>query len=281
MMQNSDLIDQLKARAFEYRETIIRLSNQQPFGIHLGGSLSLAEILTVLYFNIASVDPEHPGWADRDRIILSKGHGNIGLLVTLAQRGFFPLSVLEKFNQVGSMYSMHTDVKVAGIEHSTGSLGHGLSVAIGMALVGKREKKPWKVYCILGDGESMEGSVWEGLMSASHFGLSNLTAIIDRNRLSQEGTTQETMELDPLSAKGEAFGWTVLEIDGHRIEEVLQAFQADSQGKPKLIIANTIKGRGVPAVENQPASHFSHLDDQQLKIALDVIQNEKNALKSR
>ncbi|HSG24506.1 MAG TPA: transketolase [Anaerolineales bacterium] len=281
MMQNSDLIDQLKARAFEYRETIIRLSNQQPFGIHLGGSLSLAEILTVLYFNIASVDPEHPGWADRDRIILSKGHGNIGLLVTLAQRGFFPLSVLEKFNQVGSMYSMHTDVKVAGIEHSTGSLGHGLSVAIGMALVGKREKKPWKVYCILGDGESMEGSVWEGLMSASHFGLSNLTAIIDRNRLSQEGTTQETMELDPLSAKGEAFGWTVLEIDGHRIEEVLQAFQADSHGKPKLIIANTIKGRGVPALENQPASHFSHLDDQQLKIALDVIQNEKNDLKSR
>ena len=279
-MQNSDLIDQLRARAFEYRETIIRLSNQQTFGIHLGGSLSLAEILTVLYFNIASVDPEHPGWADRDRIILSKGHGNIGLLVTLAQCGFFPISVLNQFNQVGSMYSMHTDVKVPGIEHSTGSLGHGLSVAIGMALVGKREKKPWKVYCILGDGESMEGSVWEGLMSASHFGLSNLTAIIDRNRLSQEGTTQETMELDPLSAKGEAFGWTVLEVDGHRVEDLLDAFTADHHGKPKLIIANTIKGRGVPVLENQPASHFSHLDDQQLKIALDVIQNEKKAWRS-
>jgi len=279
-MKNNDLVNRLKKLAFDYRETIIRLSHEQTFGIHLGGSLSLAEILTVLYFEIASVDPEHPDWPDRDRIILSKGHGNIGLLVTLAQRGFFPLSVLETFNQVGSMYSMHTDVKVAGIEHSTGSLGHGLSVAVGMALVGKREEKPWKVYCILGDGESMEGSVWEALMSASHYGLSNLTAIIDRNRLSQEGTTQETMQLDPLSAKGQAFGWAVFEVDGHRIEDLLDSLKADPDGKPKLIIANTIKGRGVPTLENIPASHFAHLDDQQVEIALDLIENEKKGLKS-
>lgn len=280
VMMNSDLVDRLKALAFEYRETIIRLSHEQAFGIHLGGSLSLAEILTVLYFYIARLDPENPDWPDRDRVILSKGHGNIGLLVTLAQRGFFPISVLGQFNQVGSIYSMHTDVKVAGIEHSTGSLGHGLSVAVGMALVGKRDNQPWKVFCILGDGESMEGSVWEAFMSASHYGLSNLTAIIDRNRLSQEGTTRETMKLDPLSAKGEAFGWAVFEVDGHRIEDLLDAFTADPRGKPKLIIANTIKGRGVPALENKPASHFSHLDDQQVKIALDLIENEKKALKS-
>jgi transketolase len=279
-MNTSDLIKNLKARSFEYRETILQISNQQKFGIHLGGSLSLAEILTVLYFQIANVDPERPEWPDRDRIVLSKGHGNIGLLVTLAQCGFFPMSVLDDFNQLGSMYSMHTDVKVAGVEHSTGSLGHGLSVAVGMALVGKRENKPWKVFCILGDGESMEGSVWEAFMSASHYGLSNLTAIIDRNHLSQEGTTQETMELNPLPAKAEAFGWAAFEVDGHRIEALLDAFTADPQGKPKLIIANTIKGRGVPALENRPASHFSHLDDQQVDIAMDIIANEKKALES-
>ena len=272
---NSDLIKHLKDRSFEYREKIIQISNQQKFGIHLGGSLSLAEILTVLYFQVARVDPERPDWPDRDRIILSKGHGNIGLLVTLAQRGFLPFSVLDQFNQFGSMYSMHTDVKVAGVEHSTGSLGHGLSVAIGMALVGKRENKPWKVYCILGDGECMEGSVWEGFMSAAHYTLDNLTAVIDRNHLSQEGTTQETMELNPLAAKAQAFGWTVIEIDGHNIEEVLQAFNADFLGRPKLIIANTVKGRGVTSLENKPGSHFSHLDDEQTKIAVDLIQSEK------
>lgn len=280
-MNMTDLITNLEGMALEYRETIIRLSNEQDFGIHLGGSLSLAEILTVLYFHIASVDPKKPEWEDRDRIVLSKGHGNIGLLVTLAQRGFFPMSVLNDFNKVGSKYSMHTDVQVAGIEHSTGSLGHGLAVSIGMALVGKREKLPWRVYCILGDGESMEGSIWEGMMSASHFNLDNLTAIIDRNHLSQEGTTLETMKLTPLSAKGETFGWTVIEINGHKIDELLLAFSSASFGKPKLIIANTRKGRGVLSIENQPKSHFAHLNKEQAQIALEQIENERRTLKGK
>jgi transketolase len=253
------------------------LANQQKFGIHLGGSLSLAEILTVLYFQVANIDPHNPEWPERDRIILSKGHGNIGLLVTLTQRGYFPLSELDAFNQLGSIYSMHTDVRVPGIEHSTGSLGHGLSVAVGMALAGKRDRKPWRVFCILGDGESMEGSVWEAMMSAAHFKLDNLTALIDRNHLSQEGTTAETMELEPLAEKGRAFGWSVLEINGHDISQVLQAFAAGSNGKPKLIIANTIKGRGVQSLANTPASHFAHLDDDQARLALDQILEERTS----
>jgi transketolase len=279
-MDKKTLIETLQEYSFEHRASIIRLANEQKFGIHLGGSLSLSEILTVLYFHVASVDPGKPDWEDRDRIILSKGHGNIGLLVALARRGFFPIEVLDDFNQVGSMYSMHTDVRVAGVEHSTGSLGHGLSVAVGTALAGKRDKKSWRVYCILGDGESMEGSVWEAFMSASHFGLDNLTAILDRNYLSQEGTTEETMKLEPLRPKLEAFGWTVLEVDGHNIEELLAAFSTESRGKPKLIIANTVKGRGIPSLENKYKSHFAHLDDEQMKLALDQIEIEKNALKS-
>ena len=280
-MNNRRQITQLQEKALEYREIIIQLSNEQVFGIHLGGSLSLAEILTVLYFHVINIDPENPDWADRDRVVLSKGHGNIGLLVTLAQCGFFPISVLDDFNKTDSIYSMHTDARVPGIEHSTGSLGHGLSVAVGMALAGKSNNSSWRVYCILGDGESMEGSVWEAMMSASHFNLDNLTAIIDRNYLSQEGTTQETMRLDPLADKGEAFGWTVVDIDGHDIKELLTAFSADSLGKPKLIIANTIKGRGVSSLENIPSSHFAHLDDKQAQLALEQIVNEKKALKIR
>ncbi|NOQ39112.1 MAG: transketolase, partial [Anaerolineales bacterium] len=151
-MNNRRQITQLQEKALEYRETIIQLSNEQVFGIHLGGSLSLAEILTVLYFHVINIDPENPAWADRDRVVLSKGHGNIGLLVTLSQRGYFPISVLDDFNKTDSIYSMHTDARVPGIEHSTGSLGHGLSVAIGMALAGKRDHSAWRVYCILGDG---------------------------------------------------------------------------------------------------------------------------------
>ncbi len=274
-MEKSEMIPALKQKAFDFRENIVTLAHKQEFGIHIGGGLSLAEILTCLYFQVANVDPENPKWEERDRIVLSKGHGNVGLLTILAMKGFFPFSVFEKFNEVGSYYSMHSDSHVPGVEHSAGSLGHGLSVAVGMALRGKREKKSWRVYCILGDGESMEGSVWEAMMSASHFKLNNLTAIIDRNHLSQEGTTSETMELEPLKEKGEAFGWSVYEVDGHNIQELLDAFSADSDNKPKLIIANTIKGRGIESLENITKSHFGHLDNEQYELAIENINKER------
>lgn len=280
-MKKLETISTLNQKALDFRENIVRLAHKQEFGIHVGGGLSLAEILTCLYFQVARVDPANPNWEERDRIILSKGHGNVGLLTILAMKGFFPFSVFEKFNEIGSYYSMHSDSQVSGVEHSAGSLGHGLSVAVGMALRGKRDKKSWQVYCILGDGESMEGSVWEALMSASHFNLDNLTAIIDRNHLSQEGTTKETMSLEPLKEKGEAFGWSVFEVDGHNIQELLEAFSADSGNKPKLIIANTIKGRGIKSLENMTQSHFGHLNNEQYQLAIENINNERNKISGK
>ena len=277
-MTNSDQILTLSKRALDYREHIIKLAHTQNFGIHVGGSLSLAEVFTTLYFDAANLDPKNPTWQNRDRIVLSKGHGNVGLLTILAMKGFFPFSVFENFNEVGSHYSMHSDAEVPGVEHSAGSLGHGLSVAVGMALVAKTDMQPWQVYCIIGDGEMMEGSVWEAMMSASHFKLNNLNAIIDRNRLCQEGTTAETMDLEPLTEKSRAFGWSVFEVDGHSIRELLDAFSADSGEKPKLIITNTIKGRGIHSLENQAKSHFAHLTEEQAQLAIEQINNERNIL---
>lgn len=268
----------LEKKALEYRRHLITLAHDHQFGVHIGGGLSLAEILVTLYFLIANLDPQDPDWADRDRIILSKGHGNIGLLTVLAMRGYFPFDVFKDFNQVGSYFSMHADSHVPGVEHSAGSLGHGLSVASGMALAGHLDQKDYRVYCILGDGELMEGSNWEALMSGSHYKLDKLTAIVDRNHLSQEGTTEETMRLEPLADKMISFGWLPIEVDGHSIAELIDAFQMDSQGKPKVIIADTIKGRGVDSIANTTGSHFGHLDEQQTQRALDQINLEEQRL---
>lgn len=277
-MIKDEQVKQLQRTALDFRETVIRLSQAQDFGIHLGGSLSLAEVLTTLYFAVARVDPNNPDWPDRDRVVLSKGHGNAGLLTALALRGFFSLDEFKTFNQVGSYYSMHADAHVPGVEHSAGSLGHGLSVGVGMALAARLDRKPWQVYVILGDGESMEGSVWEAMMSAAHFKLENLTAVIDRNRLSQEGTTAETMELEPLAEKVRAFGWQVHEVDGHSIPALLAAFRQAHPGQPKMIIASTLKGRGVPSYENKIKSHFAHLTDEQAEEALGILAGERAAL---
>jgi transketolase len=279
LMKNQNRIIRLQKKALEYRKHLIQLAHSHSFGVHIGGGLSLAEILTTLYFEVANLDPGNPDWKDRDRIILSKGHGNIGLLTVLAMKGYFPFSEMENFNHLESFYSMHADAHIPGVEHSAGSLGHGLSVAVGMALAAGLDQKDWNVYCILGDGEIMEGSNWEALMSASHFKLKKLTAIIDRNHLSQEGTTTETMGLEPLVKKIENFGWFVAEVDGHNISELLQVFDAEPMGQPKMIIANTIKGRGVESLANKTKSHFSHLDENQAHLALEEIEKELMSLK--
>ena len=273
-MKNQNRIIRLQKKALQYRKHLIQLAHEHSFGVHVGGSLSLAEVLTTLYFEVANLDPGNPDWEERDRIILSKGHGNVGLLTVLALKGYFPFKELEAFNQLGSFYSMHADSHVPGVEHSAGSLGHGLSVAVGMALAAGLDQKDWKVYCILGDGEIMEGSNWEALMSASHYKLGRLTAIIDRNQLSQEGSTTETMDLEPLVRKIESFGWFAAEVDGHDIPELLTSFKSESVDQPKMIIANTIKGRGVASLANKTKSHFSHLDETQAELALDEINKE-------
>lgn len=261
-MKKNRTTDELQGIAGAYRKNILRLAHENAFGLHLGGSLSLSEVFTVLYYHAANVDPQDPTWAGRDRVVLSKGHANIGLMTMLSMRGFFPMEDLDSFNTFGSMFTMHADVRVPGVEHSSGSLGHGVSVAIGMALAARYRKEKWKVFCIAGDGEIMEGSAWEAFMSAGHYQLGNLTYVVDRNRLSQEAYTEKGMSLDPLPEKLAAFGLFVLDVDGHDIAALVDAFDADSQGKTKVIIANTKKGSGVPGYENQPRSHFAHLNDE-------------------
>jgi transketolase len=259
-------IERLRSIAIDLREDIVRAGRDVPGGVHLGGCLSLAEILAVLYFSVLRVDPRNPRWPERDRLVLSKGHGNLALCAVLARRGFFPLKDLAGFNTLGSPYSMHADFhRVPGVEASTGSLGHGLPIAVGMALSGRVNGAEWRVYCLLSDGEMMEGSSWEAMMAAAHHRLSNLTAIIDRNRFSLDGPTAEVMGLEPLLDKCIAFGWRTLPVDGHDVQGLLDALTLPPRGDPRptMIVAHTVKGSGVSFLQNRASSHWGQLTPQQ------------------
>ncbi len=191
----------------------------------MGGGLSMVDVTVALYHHVMNIDPSNPDMPERDRFILSKGHGAIALDPVLARVGYFAEEDLDTFNELDSPFGMHTNAKsTPGIEHSTGSLGHGLPVSVGMAIGGRLDKADWRVFCLMGDGELNEGTVWEGMMSASHFKLGNLVAIIDRNRLSMDGKTEDIMGLDPLDDKLKAFGWNVLEVNGHDMSDILNAF---------------------------------------------------------
>ena len=232
-------------------------------GAHVGGSLSMMDILTILYFKYLNLDPARPDWEDRDRFILSKGHGAAGYIPVLAKRGFFPEESLKTFNHFGSPFAMHPDCnKVIGCDASAGSLGHGLSMAVGLALGARYWKKPWKTVCLMGDGECCEGSIWEAAMSAAHFHLGNVIGIVDRNRLMIDGKTEDVMALEPFRGKWEMFGWKVLEVDGHDFDQLdaalAQAWAATDQ--PVLILANTIKGKGVDFMENNVVYHYASAD---------------------
>lgn len=234
-------------------------------GGHVGGGLSMIDFVVALYHHVLNIDPLDPEQADRDRFILSKGHGAIALDPILARVGFFPEEGLTTFNQPGSPFGMHTNAKsTPGIEHSTGSLGHGLPVAVGLALGARMDHAPWRVFCVVGDGEFQEGSMWEAMMSAAHFKLGNLVIIVDRNRLSLDGPTEEVMALEPFRDKLAAFRWNVREINGHNMAEILAAFDAlpapDSE-VPTVIIANTVKGCGVSFMSGDPTWHYGSLDD--------------------
>lgn len=277
---DSEKIKELRQMAVRIREDIVRTSRDCSEGVHVGGSLSMAEILAVLFFEVAHVDPKNPKWEQRDRIILSKGHGNVGFSAAMARKGFFPLEELKRFDMLDAPLSMHVDKhRMPGVEISSGSLGHGLPISVGVALGGKMSQADWKVYCIMGDGEMMEGSVWEALMSASHLKLDNLTAIVDRNRFSLDGPTEEIMSLEPLAKKLADFGWFVLEADGHSVESLLQAFNTPTEsGKPKVIIAETVKGKGVSFIENTTGSHFARFKPEQAEQALAELANAMAAI---
>ncbi|MDR7498081.1 MAG: transketolase [Armatimonadota bacterium] len=260
----------LEARAREFRKTILRMITQAGSG-HPGGSLSAIDILTALYFHHLRVDPARPQWPDRDRFVLSKGHGCPAWYVVLAARGYFDPSHLWTLRRIGSPLQGHPDMtRTPGVDMSTGSLGMGFSAAIGMALAGKRDGRPYRVYAMLGDGECQEGAVWEAAMFAAHQGLDNLTAIVDRNGLQQTGRTEERVRLDPLAEKWRAFGWEAQEIDGHDMAAIVGALgrARAGTGRPEVIVAHTVKGKGVSFVEGVVGFHGKALTEDELARAL-------------
>jgi len=227
---------------------------------HPGGSLSCADILTVLYFEEMKVDPNNPEWEDRDRFVLSKGHCAPALYAALAERGFFPVEDLVKFRNADSYLEGHPSMKsVPGVDMSTGSLGQGISAAVGMAMAGKLDEKEYRVYVILGDGELQEGQVWEASMAAAHYKLDNLTAFLDYNGLQIDGNITDVMSPEPVAEKFRAFGWNVIHIDGNDIPQIIDALKKakEVKGKPTMIVADTIKGKGVSFMENQAGWHGS------------------------
>ncbi|NLU53477.1 MAG: transketolase [Clostridiaceae bacterium] len=238
---------------------------------HPGGSLSAADILTYLYFREMNIDPKNPKNPDRDRFVLSKGHCTPGLYSTLAHRGFFPVEDLKGFRQVSSYLEGHPNMNyVPGVDMSTGSLGQGISAAVGMALAGKLDNKSYRVYAMLGDGELEEGQVWEAAMAAAHYKLDNLTAFVDYNRLQIDGNITEVMNPEPIADKFLAFGWDVISIDAHDFDEIEKAVEKAkaNKGKPTAIIAHSIKGKGVSFMENQASWHGSAPKKEQADQAL-------------
>ncbi len=254
----------LKDIARELRLTVIDVMAWSG-GAHVGGSLSIIDILTILYFKYLDVHPADPQWDERDRFVLSKGHAAAGLIPVLAKRGFFPEETLKTFNHFGSPFAMHPDSnKVIGCDASAGSLGHGLSMAVGMALGARQRKMPWKTVCLMGDGECCEGSIWEAAMSAPHFKLGNLIGIVDRNRYMIDGETEDVMPLEPFADKWRAFGWEVVEVDGHDFDQLDEALAKAwaATDVPVLILAHTIKGKGVDFMENNVVYHYASADSE-------------------
>jgi transketolase len=255
-------IKDLEKMAHQIRRDIVDVTGWAG-GAHIGGALSVVEILVILYFKYLNADPKRPQLDTRDRVVLSKGHGGVGYAPVLARKGYFEFELLKEFNKFKSPFGMHLDGnKVKGVDVSTGSLGHGLPMAVGLALGARTQKKSWLTYCILGDGECNEGSVWEAAMAAPHFGLKNLITFVDRNRLMIDGTTEQIMGLEPFSDKWRAFGWIVKEVDGHSFRDLSSAIEyAKTEDKaPVVIIANTVKGKGVDFMENQVKWHYGGLD---------------------
>ena len=266
-------IDELEAMAKKLRRHIIEMIGHAGSG-HPGGSLSAADIVTCLYFNILRHDPDNPKWVDRDRFILSKGHAAPVLYSALAEAGYISVESLDTLRKINSILQGHADSHhTPGVELTAGSLGQGLSFSIGVALAGRLSSKTYRVYTLLGDGECDEGQVWEAAMAAAHFKVDNLTAIVDNNGLQIDGWNKDVMNLDPFNDKWKAFGWHVIDIDGHSISQILEAFkEAQSiKGKPSVIIAHTIKGKGVSFMENQAGFHGKAPDVEQVKIALEEL----------
>lgn len=258
----TDLCARLTDRALFVRTETVRLARIAGAG-HYTSSFSAAELFVALYYATLRFDPRRPEWPDRDRFVLSKGHAAIGLYPVLADVGFFDPAELDTYTRLGSALGDHPDMKrIPGVDFSSGSLGHGLSVAVGMALAARMAGRSYRTWCMLGDGELHEGQVWEAAMSAAHYDLGSLVAIVDRNGLCIDGHTDDVMGIEPLADKFSAFGWDVRRCDGHDLDDVLDAFAAvpatDSR-RPVVLIADTVKGKGVARMEHNPAWHVGNL----------------------
>ncbi len=278
-MISQELVRTLEDKALRLRELIVSdLIGTGKVG-HLGGSCSSAEIVAALYFHKMKHDPKNPTAADRDRFLLSKGHAALVQYAALALAGYFPMSELKNVKSLGAMLQGHPDMtRTPGVEANTGSLGQGLSIANGMALGLRLNGSNRKVYIIIGDGEQNEGQIWEGAMAAARFKLDNLTAILDRNRLQATGTIADRFDIGPVAPKWAAFGWNVIEIDGHDVAAVVEALdQADTvKGRPTLIVANTVKGKSISFAENNPAFHNGAMTAEQFAVAMSDLRALRN-----
>ncbi len=267
-MSRSKIV-QYKTLAIQIRAQALRMVHRAK-SAHIGSSFSAADLIAVLYSGVLHIDPSRPDWSDRDRFILSKGHACAAVYAVLAEQGFLPQEWLATYYLNGSHLPGHITHGIPGVEVSTGSLGHGLSIGCGMALAAKRDSRAYRIFVLLSDGECDEGSTWEAALFAPHHRLDNLVAIVDYNKIQSFGTVKEVLGLEPLAEKWQAFGWMVQEIDGHDFEQIEKALLGIpfEPGRPSCIIAHTVKGKGVSFMENQLAWHYLSPDDKQLAQAL-------------
>lgn len=270
---------EIQKKVIELKIDMLHMLDKAGSG-HIGGGYGMADVMTVLYYNIMNIDPQNPDSPDRDFFLLSNGHTCPIWYTVLADKGFFPKEELNSLRKIDSLLQGHPKVTMPGIENSSGPLGHGLSQAIGIALGLKMDNKPNRVYCFVSDGEQQEGQIWEAAMSASKFKLDNLIAIMDKNGIQIEGTTDEIMPLGDLKAKYEAFGWHVIEIDGHNVPMIFEAFEKAHavEGKPVMIISNNVSGKGVSFMENNPGYHDWKGNPGETEKALAELQEELGKL---
>jgi transketolase len=267
-----DRISELKKIANELRKQSLIMIHRAQSG-HPGGSLSEADILAVLYFYKLRLNPKKPDWEDRDRFVLSKGHASPAYYAALAMKGFFDAKELEGFRKINRMLQGHPELNTPGVDFAGGSLGQGVCVANGMALAGKLDNKDYKVFVLIGDGESQEGSVWEAAMAAAHHKLDNLVVILDKNQVQETGKTKDVMNIDPAADKWKSFGFEVFDIDGHNMEEIVNTLDRSDnvKGKPVMIVANTIKGKGVSFMELNYKFHGKAPNDDEFKKAMEEL----------
>jgi transketolase len=272
-------ISELKALSKKFRIQVLKMFMNAGSG-HFGGSFSAVEILVALYFGgILNVDPKRPLWEDRDRLVLSKGHASGMLCAILAEKGFYPKELLDTYNHLNSPFGQHPDMnKIPGIDMSTGSLGHGLSVAVGMALAARMDKRSYRCFAILGDAEIQSGMTYEAAMAAGNYGLDSLVMILDRNLYTMDGSSEDLMSIEPIQDKLKSLKWAVTTIDGHDYGQILKALQRlpIEPGKPSAIIANTVKGKGVSFMENTHAWHFKPLEQEPFQRALQELEADKS-----